>query len=236
MNIQSIQNNTNNMNFTGLRMPKKITLGNKKLDIAVLNKKDILQNQAISDCSKIYDVVIKKNKIVGYREFTSKESHKFILGGSIGGTLLSIGVSTLLKGFSNTLISLADTCIVGGIVSTTMSACCLRIFKALNITPGQYEYTLQAGEKYNKKNGKFIGTKTKIHRLYRNSDINNLGDLIKEIEDNKKRNNNYVIRRNKNKTEYKTEVIDPNKILHNDGDSMEDILDFIEETRRNNNS
>ena len=233
MNIQSIQNNTNNINFTGLRMPKKITLGNKKLDIAVLNKKDILQNQAISDCSKIYDVVIKKNKIIGNRDFTTKENCKIILGSGIGGTLLGIGTATFLKGFSNALTSLADTCTIGGILGSMISAGCLYLFNALDITPNQYDYTLQAGENYNKKKNKFMGSKTKIHHISRNSDINNIGDLIKEIEDNKKKNNNYVIRRNENKEENKHKVIDP--VLNDAGYSMEDILDFIEETTKENN-
>ena len=213
MGIGSIQNN--NTNFTGLIMPKKVILGRHRFDEVRLNKQDILQNSAIRDCADRFDVVIKKGKIIGNRDYTAKETRNIILSGGAFGTLMGIGTAALLRGISiATLSTIGSTAMLGAILGTIITVGCFEIFKGLDIRPNRYDYTLQAGKNYNKFSDKFEGKSSRIRRFAHYSDLQNISHLSAEIE-------------NLNKKKY-SQLIDDS-----DMESFAAIREFIEETSGN---
>ena len=167
MKIQNIQ--SQNANFTGLYMPKKLKFNTISLGKNVLKQEDVLANKSIKDASDKFDVVIKKNKLHYRRNFTENEVAKIFVGGSGLGVMAGLGVA-FLEGVTNPGVFMTAG-FFGGMLGLNLSWLAANLMDDYKLTPKNHEYILQVGENYNGNSEKFEGKVISEHHIQKADEI-----------------------------------------------------------------
>lgn len=178
MNVQKIQ--SQNPNFNGLVMPKKLNFYRPYAKKNVLSMRDILANKTIKDCAEKYDVVIKKHKTPERRFLTEREISGIFLGGTALGTLAGFGIS-IMQNIINPGTMLASS-FFGAWTGLNAGWLAANLLDDSKYGPKQHEYILQVGKNYNDKNGKFDGEILKSCHIIRAQDVKmiNLSNEVKK--------------------------------------------------------
>ena len=93
MKVQNIQ--SQNTNFNGLIMPKKMTFFRPAWGKEVLSREDVLANKSIKENAEKFDVVIKKQKTSKRRSLSEIEVSRILTGGTGIGALAGLAIALL---------------------------------------------------------------------------------------------------------------------------------------------
>ena len=167
MKVQNIQ--SQNTNFAGLYMPKKLKFNTLSLEKNVLKQEDVLANKSIKDASDKFDVVIKKNKLKNRRYLMENEVAKIFVGGSGLGVMAGLGVA-FLEGVTNPGVFMTAG-FFGGMLGLNLSWLAANLMDDYKLTPKNHEYILQVGENYNEKAEKFEGKVLKEQHIKKADEI-----------------------------------------------------------------
>ena len=167
MKIQNIQ--SQNTNFAGLYMPKKLKFNTISLGKNVLKQEDVLANNSIKDASDKFDVVIKKNKLHYRRNFTENEVAKIFVGATGLGIMAGLGVASLTGGVNPAMLMTAG--FFGGMSGLSTGWLAANLMDDYKLTPKENEYILQVGENYNENSEKFEGKVISEHHIQKADEI-----------------------------------------------------------------
>ncbi len=159
MKVQNIQ--SQNTNFNGLIMPKKMTFYRPAWGREVLSREDVLANKSIKECAEKFDVVIKKQKTSKRRNLSEIEVSRILTGGAGIGALAGLATA-FVEGVVSPAAFLVAT-FGGAMFGLSMGWLAANCMDDFGLTPKQHKYKLQVGKNYNEKTGAFAEP---IHQQY----------------------------------------------------------------------
>lgn len=171
--IQQENNNT----YKGLITPKHFILEDNGVFRNIKQAEILKRSRKIRQCAKEYDVVIKRGNANGVRDYTKKEYAGILAAWSIIGTAI-----TCLTGLAQNFNISSPLLLLGSTFGAYMGYLRTGLFKEQKLTPQKYDYTIQAGEKYNQDTQTFEGATTRECIIKRFKDFKNLDDLKRQIE------------------------------------------------------
>lgn len=177
MTVQKIQ--SQNLNFNGLIMPKKLNFYRPFTRKSVLTREDVLANKTIKECAEKYDVVIKKHKTSENRFLTEKEVSGLYLSGTAFGVLAGCGIAAMQNVMSNAVMFVSS--FLGGWVGINAGWLAANLLDDSKYGPKQHEYILQVGKNYNNASGKFDGGVLRSCHIRRALDVKMI-NLTNEIK------------------------------------------------------